>query len=78
MYLSIIKVEPLDNYLLKLTFENNEERIFDIKPFLNKGKFNELTDIKMFKSVHINFDTVEWNNNLDLDPESLYELSKPA
>ena len=78
MYLSIIKVEPLDNYLLKLTFENNEERIFDVKPFLNKGKFNELADMQAFKSVHINFDTVEWNNNLDLDPESLYELSKPA
>jgi hypothetical protein len=78
MYLSIIKVEALDNYLLKLTFENKEERIFDVKPFLNKGKFTELTDMQLFKSVHVNFDTIEWNNNLDLDPESLYELSKPA
>jgi hypothetical protein len=76
MYLAIKNVKPLDNYLLLLKFENGEEKIFDIKPYLNIGKFQELKDKKLFKSVKISFDTIEWDNHLDLDPEFLYQKSK--
>ena len=34
MYLAIIDVKPLDDYKLELTFENNEKRLFDMKPEL--------------------------------------------
>ena len=35
----IIKVEPLEEYKLKLHFTNNEVKIFDTNPYLNKGIF---------------------------------------
>ena len=75
MYFGVIKVKPLDNYKLLLTFENNEERIFDMKDYLNHGVFKELKDKKLFNTVHISFDTIEWGNGADLDPETLYEKS---
>jgi len=75
MYLSIIKVKPLKDYKLMLTFENNENRIFDVKPLLNKGVFKELKDPEVFKTVHISFDSIEWDNSADLDPEILHEES---
>lgn len=75
MYLSVIKVEPKENYRLLLTFENNEQRLFDITPFLKIGKFQELKDKKLFNTVKVKFDSVEWENKLDLDPELLYEKS---
>lgn len=75
MYLSIKEVKPASNYLLYLTFENGEERQFDMKPYLNTGVFKELTDITLFNAVHISFDTIEWDNELDLDPEFLYKES---
>ncbi len=75
MYLSVIKVEPKENYRLLLTFENNEQRLFDITPFLKIGKFQELEDKKLFNTVKVKFDSIEWNNKLDLDPELLYEKS---
>ncbi len=53
----------------------NEERIFDVKPYLDIGKFQELKDKNLFKSVKISFDTIEWANQLDLDPKLLYEKS---
>ena len=75
MYLAVKNVKAIENYLLLLKFENNEEKIFDLKPYLNIGKFKELKDEKLFKSVKISFDSIEWDNCLDLDPELLYQES---
>ena len=76
MYKSITKVIPTDDYKLILSFDKQEQRIFDATPILNFGKFSELQDLETFKKVHISFDTIEWDNGLDLDPEYLYEKSK--
>lgn len=75
MYLSIKGVKPLSDYKLLLTFENGEEKIFDLSPYLSIGKFAELRDPSVFNSVTIGFDTIEWINHLDIDPEFLYEKS---
>lgn len=77
MYLSVKDVKTLDEYKLLLTFENGEVRLFDMEPYLDKGVFIELKDISLFKSARINFDTVEWGNEADIDPETLYEDSVP-
>ena len=77
MYLAVTDVKPLEKYKLHLTFENNDKRIFDVNPYLNIGRFSELRDISLFNSVKVSFDSVEWSNHLDLDPELLYEKSKP-
>jgi hypothetical protein len=61
-----------------LTFENNEKKIFDMKPYLDKGIFSELKDEKKFRSVRVSFDSIEWCNQADLDPEFLYYKSKAA
>ena len=76
MYLSVTDVKALDGYQLLLKFENGEEKIFDVSPYLEIGKFQELKDEKLFKTVRVSFDSVEWNNGLDLDPELLYQKSK--
>ena len=78
MYLAIKDVQPLDDYRLLLKFENEEKRIFDVKPYLDIGKFKELKDKKLFKSVKVCFDSIEWANQIDLDPELLYQNSKKA
>ena len=75
MYLAVKDVRPLENYHLLLKFENDEEKIFDLKPYLEIGKFKELKDEKLFKSVRVSYDSIEWANQLDLDPEFLYEKS---
>ncbi|MGV8135618.1 MAG: DUF2442 domain-containing protein [Mangrovibacterium sp.] len=75
MYLAVKKVEPQDNYFLLLTFENGEQRQFDVKPYLNFGIFQELKDLKLFKTVRTSFDSIEWDNEADLDPELLYNKS---
>ena len=76
MYLSVKEVKPVKDYMLHLTFDNGEKRQFDMKPYLNIGIFSELSDIEMFNTVHVSFDTIEWNNEADFDPEILYKESK--
>jgi hypothetical protein len=75
MYLAIKDVKPQDNYLLLLTFENGEKRQFDMKPYLDFGIFQELKDLKLFKTVKTSFDSIEWDNAADFDPEVLYQKS---
>ena len=76
MYQAITKVEPTEDFKLILSFEDKCKRIFDVNPILNCGRFSELQNINVFKKVHISFDTIEWDNGLDLDPEYLYEKSE--
>jgi len=75
MYLSVESVKPLKEYKLLIKFENGEERMFDVSPYLNIGKFSELRNLSLFNSVVVKFDTIEWVNHLDIDPEVLYEKS---
>ena len=76
MYLSVIKVKPLIDYKLELTFENKEVKIFDVKPYLDTGLFQKLRDENIFRMVKVSYDTIEWPNGIDLDPEVLYEKGK--
>ena len=75
MWLSVKDVQATDDHKLILTFENSEKRCLDVSEFFELGRFAELKDIKEFKKVRVTFDTIEWENGLDLDPEFLYEKS---
>lgn len=75
MYLAVKCVKAIDNYKLILTFENNEKRLFDMTPYLELGVFKTLKDENLFKTVKVSFDTIEWSNGADIDPETLYEDS---
>jgi hypothetical protein len=75
MYFAIIDVKPQGNYLLLLTFKNGEKRQFDMKPYLETGIFQELKNVKLFNTVKTSFDSIEWDNEADFDPEVLYQES---
>jgi hypothetical protein len=75
MHIGVKAVKPLKDYRLFLTFENGEERVLDVRPYLSKGVFAELKEPGRFNAVRLSFDTVEWPNGADLCPEVLYEES---
>jgi hypothetical protein len=77
MYPRVQKVKPLPDYQLLLTFDNQEQRRFNMQPYLDKGVFAELKEESLFRSVHVSFDTIEWSNGADLCPEVLYDQSTP-
>jgi len=75
MYLAVKNVQPIANYQLILTFANGEKRQFDMNPYLETGIFTELKDVSLFNTVRVSFDTIEWDNEADMDPEILYKES---
>ena len=73
MYYTVIDVKPQENYLLHLVFQNGVKKMFDMKPYLSIGVFQELKDINLFNSVRVSFDSIEWANEVDIDPEILFK-----
>ena len=71
-------VKPQDDYCLLLTFENGEKRIFDLKPYLNKGVFVRLQNVALFKTVRVVSGSVEWHGEIDLSYDTLFTESKPV
>jgi hypothetical protein len=71
-------VEVLEDYRLKVTFEGNEERLFEALPYLEKGIFTRLKDPKLFALAYVQWDTVCWPGDLDISPDTLYLKSKPV
>jgi hypothetical protein len=76
MYVAVKEVVPRDDYTLFLVFENGENGILDMKPFLDFGVFQRIKDLDRFKRVRIAFDTIEWDCGVDLDPEYIYAKCK--
>jgi hypothetical protein len=66
------QVRPNPDYSITLLFDNGEERIFDMKPYLDRGVFKELKDKKIFNSVKPFLGSVCWENGQDLCPDTLY------
>jgi hypothetical protein len=72
----VTEVRPSDDYTLILTFDNGEVGIFDVSPYLNMGLFRHLRDRSVFNSVRPFLGSIQWNNGLDLCPDTLYLDSK--
>jgi hypothetical protein len=55
-----------------LWFDNEEQKIFDLKAYLNKGIFSQLKNLYLFTSAQVVAGSVEWPNGLDLSYDTLY------
>jgi len=74
--IKILEIKPIEDYKLLITFETNEKKVFNIKPYLNKGVFEELKDQSYFKLVKNNYYFIEWPNYQDLSSDTLYYESE--
>lgn len=73
-YPSVTAVHPIpESYALEISFSTGESGILNLEPFLDFGVFKTLKNFEVFKSVRIAFDTLEWSNGIDLDPEFVYD-----
>jgi hypothetical protein len=71
----VTQVEPQANYHLRLQFNNGEIRLFDVRPYLDKGIFTELQSVPYFQQVKPFFGGVQWPNEQDFSPDTLYLTS---
>ena len=65
-------VKPQTDYRLLLTFTNGEVKVFDMKPYLNYNMFKPLKNIDFFNAVRPSHGTIQWENEADLCPDTVY------
>lgn len=76
MFLEVEKAEYLNDYKIKLWFNNQVIKIVDLSDLLNGEAFSPLKDTEIFKDFSIKFNTIEWKNGADFAPEFLYEIGE--
>ena len=74
----VTQLTVLDNTRLLLSFDEGEQRIFDVMPYLERGAFKSLKDPARFRQAYVAFDTVCWPEGLDMSPDTLYQHALPA
>jgi hypothetical protein len=75
--LCVTKAKYLKNYQVEVTFSDSLSGVIDLKKVIEKDRrpiFQELKDLKKFSQIRLDFDTITWQNGLDLSPEFLHEL----
>jgi len=65
-------VRPNQNYTINIVFDNGEEKVFDVAPYLDRGIFRELKDQNLFRTVRPCLGSVQWKNGQDFCPDTLY------
>ncbi len=73
--LKIVDAEYVEDYILRLTFNNGEVRLMDFSSLMEKGVCRKLRDLDYFKSFTLDPFTVDWNNEIGFAPRFLYERS---
>ncbi len=74
----VISVEPQKDHTLRLVFENNETRLFDMSPYLDKKPYMRLKTSPLFMKARVAYGTVVWPGNIDIAPETLWDDSTPV
>lgn len=68
----VISAKANDDFTLDLRFSDGKLGRFDAKPYLDFPVFRELKNLEKFKQIKIAFGTVQWQNEQDISPETLY------
>lgn len=77
----IREVEPLEGFVLRLTFDDGTVRYVDLEAELWGPVFDPLRDDpQLFRQVRVDeqLGTIVWPNGADLDPDVLHRDPAPA
>ena len=68
----ISQVEARENFQLFMSFEDGVSGVINLSKYKGKGVFEYWNDEKNFKSFKIIYNAITWNENIDMDCDSLY------
>ena len=70
------EVYPQQDYTLRIVFDNDEVRVFNVKPYIRGEWYGRLEDEAYFRAAKTDGFTVVWPDGQDLCPDELYEMSE--
>ena len=78
---TVIQVVPTHDFKVVVYFDDGKIKLYDMSPFLNKGVFAKISDIKIFMEIcTVMNHTLAWDISrkfdptqcIDIDPETIY------
>lgn len=73
-------ITPLDNFILRVVFDDGKTMLYDVKEDIDQiPVFKELeTDFELWRNVKLDTSRtcVYWNDNIDLPSDILYEYGQ--
>jgi hypothetical protein len=76
----IRSVDVQESFRIRVTFVNDEERLFDVTPLLKSGGFARLADPVAFADVRVDDvgGGIEWATGPNLSSDTLYHVGVEA
>ena len=77
MFFDVMEAHYIDNYRIRLRFEDGSIGIADLSDYPNeKNVFRTFLDMNYFRDLRIEYGTIIWGNGeLDIAPERLYTIA---
>lgn len=78
MFLHVTELTYVEQYRLRLTFNNGVTKVVDLQHELDGEIFAPLVSLPFFRQVYLNKETgtIEWPNGADFAPEFLFEIGE--
>ena len=74
----VTQVEVQANFELLVTFADGAHRAFSMLPYLKYPAFSQLSDPGKFALAHVANGTVQWTEDIDMSPDTLYLTGQPV
>ena len=72
----VVSASPLDDKRIRVAFENGVEGTFDCSRYMSHPFWKRLSDPAFFRLVRAECGTLVWPDDVDIDPEEVWEDCK--
>ena len=69
----VVSATPLDDRRIRVLFENGAGGVFDCAPYMKDSYWASLANPYFFSQVRVECGTLCWPNDIDIDPEEVWE-----
>ena len=69
----VMTAEPMDDRYVRVSFENGVAGVFDCSPYMADKYWESLNNPVFFRQVRVECGTLCWPNDIDIDPEEVWE-----
>lgn len=73
----VLQLKARPDYCLEVQFTDGQKRLFDARPYLDRGVFKALQDEAVFRTARVVAGAVEWAGEIDLSHDTIYLNSTP-
>lgn len=70
---TVTDVQPHLDHTMTVVFITGEKKLVDMRSKLEYPIYKKLKNVSFFMQAHVAFNTVLWNDDIDIAPETLYE-----